>query len=188
MGVFYTYYGLKGKGLMIINFVLIIIVILACFTIWWVYIYNQLIGRKNLVQEHWGEIETLLKRRRDLIPNLIEISKNDLGDEQGIFDKIKELRSQCIKAINIAEKSAAERNLSIAMIEFFSITEKHPVLLSSPDFIELKTRYSEIENKIKRVHENYNKAAENLNEMIKSFPCDLIAKASHFYRVAYFEL
>jgi LemA protein len=140
------------------------------------------------VEEHWGVMDSLLKRRRDLIPNLIEISKNYIKAEEGVFDKIREQRSQCTKAVNLVERSIAERKLFETLIEFFAITENYPELMLNSNFIELKTKFFQIEDQIQTMHKHYNRSVKHLNNMIKTFPCNLIANASHFHRVAYFEL
>ena len=151
-------------------------------------IYNNLVKNKNLVQEGWSGIDVQLKRRADLIPNLLETVKGYMGHERGVLEKVTELRSQSLKATGVAEKAQAEGALGAALGNLFAVAENYPDLKASQNFMELQKSLADIEDQIQLSRRYYNGAARNLNILIQSFPSNLIANNFGFTPVEYFEI
>ncbi len=151
-------------------------------------IYNRLVTNKNLVAEGWSDIDVQLKRRADLIPNLIEAVKGYMGHERGVLEKVTELRAQSLKAEGLGEKGRIEGALGAALGNLFAVAENYPDLKASQNFLDLQKSLSDLEEQIQLARRYYNGAARNLNILIGSFPSNLVANAFHFTPVEYFEL
>lgn len=151
-------------------------------------IYNRLVKNQNLVQEGWSGIDVQLKRRADLIPNLLETVKGYMGHERGVLEKVTELRSQSLKATGVGEKARAEGMLTTALGNLFAVAENYPDLKASTNFLELQRSLADIEEQIQLARRYYNGAARNFNILIDSFPSNLVARSFNFTRVEYFEI
>lgn len=151
-------------------------------------IYNKLIKNKNLVQEGWSGIDVQLKRRADLIPNLIETVKGYMGHEKGVLEKVTEMRAQTLKAQGVGAKAQAEGALGAALGNLFAVAENYPDLKASQNFMELQKSLGDIEEQLQLARRYYNGAARNLNILIGSFPSNLIANNFGFTTVEYFEI
>ena len=151
-------------------------------------IYNRLVKNKNLVLEGWSGIDVQLKRRADLIPNLLETVKGYMGHERGVLEKLTELRAQSLKATQVGEKGRVEGALGAALGNLFAVAENYPDLKASQNFIELQKSLADIEDKIQMARRYYNGAVRNLNILIGSFPRNLVAGAFNFTPAEYFEL
>ena len=153
-----------------------------------VVIYNRLVTNKNLVAEGWSGIDVQLKRRNDLIPNLIETVKGYMGHERGVLEKVTELRAQSLKATGVGDKARAEGALGTALGNLFAVAENYPDLKASQNFIQLQQSLADIEDQIQLARRYYNGAARNLNILIGSFPSNLVAQNFGFTPVEYFEI
>jgi LemA protein len=153
-----------------------------------VVIYNRLITNKNLVAEGWSGIDVQLKRRADLIPNLIEAVKGYMGHERGVLEKVTDLRAQSLKATGVGDKARAEGALGAALANLFAVAENYPDLKASQNFIQLQQSLADIEDQIQLARRYYNGAARNLNILIGSFPSNLVAQNFGFAPVEYFEI
>lgn len=151
-------------------------------------LYNRLVKNQNLVQEGWSGIEVQLKRRADLIPNLIETVKGYMGHERAVLERVTELRAQSLKQGSPGEKGRVEGMLSTALGNLFAVAENYPDLKASQNFVELQRALADIEEQIQLARRYYNGAARNLNILVDSFPSNLVARAFGFERVEYFEL
>jgi len=151
-------------------------------------IYNRLVKNKNLVLEGWSGIDVQLKRRADLIPNLLETVKGYMGHERGVLEKLTELRAQSLKATQVGEKGRVEGALGAALGNLFAVAENYPDLKASQNFIELQKSLADIEDQIQMARRYYNGAVRNLNILIGSFPRNLVAGAFNFTPAEYFEL
>lgn len=171
---------------MVALYILLGIIVVLIFGV--VAIYNNLVKNKNLVQEGWSGIDVQLKRRSDLIPNLLETVKGYMGHERGVLEKVTELRSQTLKATGVADKAQAEGALGVALGNLFAVAENYPDLKASQNFMELQKSLGEIEDQIQLARRYYNGAARNLNILIQSFPNNLIANKFGFTPVEYFEI
>jgi LemA protein len=151
-------------------------------------LYNRLVKNQNLVQEGWSGIDVQLKRRADLIPNLIEAVKGYMGHERQVLERVTELRAQSLKPGSPGEKGRVEGMLSAALGNLFAVAENYPDLKASQNFLELQKSLADIEEQIQLSRRYYNGAARNLNILVESFPSNLVARAFGFNRVEYFEL
>jgi len=153
-----------------------------------VVIYNKLVANKNLVAEGWSGIDVQLKRRNDLIPNLIEAVKGYMGHERGVLEQVTELRAKSQAAQGVGDKARAEGALGAALANLFAVAENYPDLKASQNFIELQKSLADIEDQIQLSRRYYNGAARNFNILIQSFPSNLVANAFKFTQVEYFEI
>lgn len=166
----------------------IILAALGALIFWLVAIYNRLVAGKNLVQEGWSGIDVQLKRRADLIPNLIETVKGYMGHERGVLEKVTELRAASLKAVRPAEKGRVEGMLGQALAQLFAVAENYPQLMASQNFIELQKQLADLEEQIQLARRYYNGTARNLNILTQSFPSNLVAGLFRFSGAEYFEL
>jgi LemA protein len=151
-------------------------------------IYNKLVTNKNLVAEGWSGIDVQLKRRNDLIPNLIEAVKGYMGHERGVLEQVTELRAKSLQAAGVGDKARAEGALGAALANLFAVAENYPDLKASQNFIELQKSLADIEDQIQLARRYYNGAARNFNILIQSFPSNLVANTFKFTPVEYFEI
>ncbi len=151
-------------------------------------IYNSLVGLKNQVKNSWSQIDVQLKRRHDLIPNLIDSVKGYMQHERQTLENLTKARSQAMSAGGIGEKSRAENALSGAIGKFFAVAENYPDLKASRNFLALQEELSSTENRIAFARQNYNDQVLSYNNKIQMFPSSLIANAFNFRTEEFFEL
>ena len=151
-------------------------------------IYNKLVTNKNLVAEGWSGIDVQLKRRNDLIPNLIESVKGYMGHERGVLDQVTELRTKSQAAQGVADQARVEGAMGAALANLFAVAENYPDLKASQNFMELQKSLADIEDQVQLARRYYNGTARNFNILIQSFPSNLMASAFHFTTVEYFEI
>lgn len=166
----------------------IILVLLLVLAGWLVAIYNGLVRKRNLVQEGWSGIDVQLKRRADLIPNLVETVKGYAGHEREALERVTELRAQSLQAKAPAEKGRVEGMLSGALGNLLAVAENYPDLKASQNFAELQTSLAEVEEQVQFARRYYNGAVRDLNIAVESFPSNLIANAFGFKQAEFFEL
>jgi len=162
-----------------------IIILLA---LWIAGTYNGLVKLKNRAKEAWADIDVQLKRRYDLIPNLVEIVKGYAAHEKEVFEKVTEARSNAMKAETMKEKAQAENILSDTLKTLFAVSEAYPDLKASANFLELQRELADTEDKIQAARRFYNGNVRDLNIKIESFPSNLIASARGFQKMEPFEL
>ncbi len=150
--------------------------------------YNRLVRAKQMAQEGLSGIDVQLKRRADLIPNLIEAVKGYMGHEKGVLEKVTELRAQSMKAEGVAEKGQVEGMLSRALGNLFAVAENYPDLKASQNFLDLQKSLADIEDQIQLSRRYYNGAVRALNILVDSFPSNIVAKMFGFTSMEYFEL
>ena len=151
-------------------------------------IYNKLVTNKNLVAEGWSGIDVQLKRRNDLIPNLIESVKGYMGHERGVLDQVTELRAKSQAAQGVGDQAKVEGAMGAALANLFAVAENYPDLKASQNFIELQKSLADIEDQVQLARRYYNGTARNFNILIQSFPSNLMASAFGFTTVEYFEI
>jgi LemA protein len=167
----------------------IILALIVIVIIWMVMSYNHFVRLVNQAKEAWSDIDIQLKRRYDLIPNLVNTVKGYATHESGVFEKVTEARAQALSAgSNIEDKAKAENNLSGALKSVFAIAEAYPELKANQNFLELQKELEDTENKIQASRRFYNGNVKDLNTAAESFPGNLIAESFHFNKMAYFEL
>lgn len=165
---------------------LIIIGIIAIFLLYAVSIYNRLVKLKNLVQEAWSSIDVMLKKRHDLIPNLVETVKGYATHERETLDSVTRARNQAVGANSLEAKEAAEKNLNQAMMNLFAVAEQYPDLKANANFQQLQGELTSIENDIEKSRRYYNGTARENNTLVESFPSNIVANMFKFEKVSYF--
>ena len=153
-----------------------------------VWAYNGLVSNKNLVAEGWSGIDVQLRRRADLIPNLIETVKGYAAHEDKLFRDIAELRAKSISGGTVAEQSAIGQAMSGALGKLFAVAEAYPELKADANFRDLQDKLSGVEDEIQMSRRYYNGAVRNLNTMIESFPTNFIATQFKFQKAEFFEI
>ena len=156
---------------------LIILAVIAIIIIWLIGVYNGLIRLKNRTKEAWSDIDVQLKRRYNLIPNLVEAVKGYAKHEQETFQKVIDARNKAMSASgeNIAGKAEAENILSGTLKSLFALSENYPDLKANQNFLQLQDELSDTENKIQAARRFYNTNARDFNIKIEVFPNNLIA-------------
>ncbi|MFM8747168.1 MAG: LemA family protein [Aestuariivirga sp.] len=157
----------------------------AAYLIW---AYNALVSNKNLVAEGWSGIDVQLRRRADLVPNLVETVKGYATHEDKLFRDIAELRAKSIAGGTVAEQSAVGQAMTQALGRIFAIAEAYPELKADANFRDLQDKLSGIEDEIQMSRRYYNGAVRNLNTMIESFPSNLVARQFNFEKAEFFEI
>lgn len=150
--------------------------------------YNGLVRNKNLVGEGWSGIDVQLRRRADLIPNLIETVKGYAAHEDKLFRDIAELRAKSIAGGTVAEQSAVGQAMAAALGRLFAVAEAYPELKADANFRDLQDKLAGIEDEIQMARRYYNGAVRNLNTMIESFPTNLIANQFGFTKAEFYEI
>jgi LemA protein len=166
----------------------VVLGLLAAPLLWGVTIFNRLVRGRNLVQEGWSGIDVQLKRRADLIPNLIEAVKGYMGHERGVLEKVTQLRAESLKTTSPAEKGRVEGMLGQALANLFAVAENYPDLKASQNFSELQQSLSDIEEQVQLARRYYNGAARDQNIRIESFPSNVVAGLFRFQRAEFFQV
>ena len=167
---------------------LIILVIVAILALGIILIYNTLVKMKNRTKEAWADIDVQLKRRYNLIPNLVETVKGYATHERELFEKVAEARSRAMGAKGLKEKGVAENALTGTLKTLFAVSENYPELKASQNFLELQRELRDTEDKIQAARRFYNGNVRDLNIKIESFPANLIASNFGFKKMELFEL
>jgi len=166
----------------------IILIILGALVLWAVMAYNGFVRKVNHVKESWADIDVQLKRRYDLIPNLINTVKGYAAHETKAFESVSTARSVAMGAGNAHDKAVAENQLVGALKSVFAIAEAYPDLKANQNFLELQRELSDTENKIQSARRFYNSNVMTLNTAVDQFPGNVIAKNFSFAKAEYFEL
>lgn len=166
----------------------VILGVVAVVVLWLIGTYNGLIKLKNRVKEAWSDIDVQLKRRYDLIPNLIETVKGYAKQEQEVFTKVTEARSKAMQAQGVNDKAKAENMLSETLKSLFAVSENYPDLKSSQNFSQLQGELTDTENKIQASRRFYNTNVRDLNTKAESFPTNLVAGMLGIQKRDFFEL
>lgn len=150
--------------------------------------YNGLVRLKNRVEEAWSDIDVQLKRRHDLIPNIINTVKGYAKHERGTLEKVVELRNAAMQGGDTKERADAENALSATLKSIFALSENYPDLKANQNFIELQNELSDTENKIQSARRFYNTNVMELNTKIETIPTNIIANIFKFGKKDLFEL
>lgn len=171
--------------------VYILVILAAIILIWLVAVYNGLITSKNRLAEAWSDIDVQLKRRYDLIPNLVETVKGYAAHEQGTLEKVIEARNQAMVAHDSSNRAAqveAENNLSGLLKNLFALSESYPDLKANQNFLELQRELTDTEDKIQASRRFYNGNVRDFNTKLQVFPTNIFAKKLGFTSVEFFEI
>lgn len=174
--------GKEENMLMVLLFVLIVI------GAWIMGIYNLLVRNRNLVNESWSGIDVQLKRRYDLIPNVIETVKGYAAHEKTLFEKVTQARASAIAAGSIKEKGPAENALTQAIRSVFAVAENYPDLKASQNFQDLQKNLNEIEGEIQAARRYYNGCVRDYNTSTEVVPNNLVANMFGFTKREFFEI
>jgi LemA protein len=168
-----------------IGIVLLIVVVLVVFVL--IGMYNSLVQLRVRADSSWSDIDVQLKRRHDLIPNLVETVKGYASHEKGTFENVAKLRSQAMQATTPADVAAAENQLTGALKSLFAVAENYPELKASEQFTQLQGALSQTEDAIQNSRRYYNAVVRDLNTKIQSFPTNIMAGMFGFQQKQFFE-
>lgn len=166
----------------------IVVFILALFIIYLVITYNRLVNFRNKLKEQWSQIDVLLKRRNDLIPNLVEIVKSYAKYEKSTLDEVVIARNNCISAKNIGAEMKASSEVSRLLGRLFAVAEAYPDLKANTNFIHLQESLKQTEDKISMARQLYNDTVLAYQNKIEMFPSNMVAKMFGFKREEFFEI
>ena len=166
----------------------IILGVIVLMALWAVAIFNKLVKNRNLVLEGWSGIDVQLKRRYDLIPNLVETVKGYAGHEKEVLARVVELRNSAAQAQTASEKAPIENMLTQTLRQLFALAEAYPDLKANQNFLDLQEQLSEIEEQIQFARRYYNGTTRDLNILVQSFPSNFIARTFGFAEADYFEI
>lgn len=170
---------------MILYIILGVIVVLI---LWFVFRYNSFVTLRTRAQEAWADIDVQLKRRYDLIPNLVNTVKGYATHESSAFEKVSEARSRAMQAGTPSAKGEAENMLSGTLKSLFAISEAYPELKANTNFLQLQSELSDTENKIQAARRFYNGNVRDLNAGVQMFPSNIVASMFHFTKMDFFQL
>lgn len=173
---------MKGKGFIGIIVILVVIVAILGSS------YNKLVSLDVAVDGAWAEVNNMLKRRADLIPNLLETVKGYAAHEEKVLTEITEARSKFANASNPQEFAQADQELNVALTNLYAVAENYPDLKANQNFLEFQTELAGAENRIAVARMRYNETVTDYNSTIRSFPTNMIAGIFNFDRRIYFEI
>ncbi|KKT14719.1 MAG: LemA family protein [Parcubacteria group bacterium GW2011_GWD1_44_9] len=168
--------------------IFIILAVIALVVLWIIFAYNGFVRLINRAKEAWADIDVQLKRRYDLIPNLVNTVKGYAKHESSAFENVTKARAAAMGAGTLAEKGQAENILTGALKSIFAIAEAYPDLKANQNFLELQRELTDTENKIQAARRFYNTNIRDLNTKIESFPNNIIASVFRFSQMEFFEL
>lgn len=166
----------------------IILGVVAVAVFWFIAAYNGFIRLITRTKEAWADIEVQLKRRYDLIPNLVETVKGYASHERELFEKVTEARSKAMGAQSIEEKGKAENVLAGTLKSLFAVSENYPQLRANENFLELQRELTDTEDKIQAARRFYNGNVRDLNIKVETFPSNIVAGMFKFLKMEFFEL
>ncbi len=168
----------------------IILGLAAALVVYAVLIYNRLVSTRQMTEEAWSGIDVQLKRRSDLIPNLVDTVKGYAAHERGVLEDVTALRNaaRAVPADDVGARAKAEGALSQALGRLLAVAENYPDLKASANFLELQRELSALENEIQMARRYYNGATRNLNTLVESFPSNIVANQFAFKKREYFEI
>ncbi len=163
----------------------ILIAVIVLIVLWLIVAYNGLVSTRSRAQEAWSDIDVQLKRRYDLIPNLIETVKGYAAHEKTVFEDVTKARSQAMQATGTA-KAGAENQLSQTLKSLFAVAENYPQLKANENFLSLQNELTDTEDKIQAARRFYNGMVRDLNIKIQTFPTNMFANAFGFTKMEFF--
>jgi LemA protein len=177
---------LKYLTTMIVTYALIGFVVLIAF--YGIGVYNKLVKLTTLVDEAWSGIDVQLKKRYDLIPNLVETVKGYASHEKETFENVTKARNQAQNATTVEGQQAAENQLNRALINLYAVAEQYPELKANENFLSLQNELSVIESDIEKSRRYYNGTTRDYNILIDQFPSNIIAGMANFKKAGFFEI
>ena len=166
---------------------IVIIVIVVLILLWFVGTYNSLIGLRNKVKDQWAQIDVQLKRRADLIPNLVETVKGYAKHEKGTFEDVVKARNSFVAAKTPEEEMKAAGDLEKTVSKLFALAENYPELKANENFISLQADLKDCEDKISLMRQFYNDVVMKYNNKVETIPSNIVANICHFKQSTFFE-
>ncbi|MDP2639018.1 MAG: LemA family protein [Candidatus Azambacteria bacterium] len=170
------------------NILYIILGAITLVILWLIYAYNRFVVFGTRIKEAWSDINVQLKRRYDLIPNLVETVKGYMTHEREVFEKVTEARTRAMGATDAKDKAEQENILSGTLKTLFAVSENYPELKANVNFLDLQRELADTENKIQAARRFYNSNVRDMNILVESFPSKLVAGAFGFKKAEFFEL
>ena len=168
--------------------VIIALALVALAVLAYILIYNGMVGARNRVEESWSGIDVQLKRRHDLVPNLVETVKGYATHEQQVFEKTAEARSEAMRAQSVQQTQEAEAKLTGALADLRAVAENYPDLRATENFQLLQRNLAEIEDEIQAARRIYNSNVQSYNTKIQVFPNSIVAGMGNFDERDFFEI
>ncbi len=165
-----------------------VIAFVAVIIFWFGLTYNGFVSLRNRAKEAWSDIDVQLKRRYDLIPNLVETVKGYAAHESGVFEKVTEARTRAMGAGTLKDKAQAENALSETLKTLFAVSENYPQLRASENFQKLQDELTDTEDKVQAARRFYNGNVRDLNIKIETVPSNIVASLFGFKKMEFFEL
>lgn len=180
-------------GALAIVMLVVLAIIIIVVVVWAITAYNRLVALRNRVENGYSQIDVQLKRRTDLVPNLVECVKGYASHESQVFQNVTVARAEAMKAANSnavtpADRAQAESNLTSALMALQATAEAYPDLKANQNFLQLQDQLSDLEQKIAYARQFYNDVVQKLNTSIQTFPSNLIASMFHFAPGQYFQV
>jgi LemA protein len=168
----------------------IVLAVVAVAVVYAIAVFNRLVRTRQMVNEAWSGIDVQLKRRSDLVPNLVDSVKGYAAHERSVLEEVTQRRgaARALSEGDVAARGLAEGALSAALGKLFALAENYPDLKASTNFLALQKQLSDLENEIQMARRYYNGAVRNLNVLVQSFPSNLVAGLAGFAPRDYFEL
>jgi LemA protein len=166
----------------------IVIAVLAAIVLFAIVVFNRLVRLRNLVREGWSGIDVQLRRRTDLVPNLVETVKGYASHERTVFEEVAAKRAGSIAADNVQGQAAAEMALQGSLRKLFALAEAYPDLKANKNFLDLQHQLAEVEDQLQMARRYYNGSARNFNIGIQTFPNNILAGVFGFKAEPFFEL
>ena len=170
------------------SFVVIVLILLGALALYAIGLYNGLVKLRQQVRNAWSQIDVQLKRRYDLIPNLVETVKGYASHEKETFERVVQARNAAVGASGVAQQAEAENVLTGALRQLFALSEAYPDLKANQNFLALQEELSSTENKISFSRQHYNDVTQSYNTRRLTFPANLFASAFGFGPEEYFEI
>jgi LemA protein len=166
----------------------VVLSLVALGVLWTVYAYNRLVRLRNRAEEGWSQIDVQLRRRYDLIPNLVETVKGYAAHEREVFEEVARARSAAMDASGVAEQASAENAITNGLRKLLAVVENYPDLKASQNFLALQEELTGTESKIAYARQFYNEQVRLLNTRVQSFPSSLLARRFHFTAREFFDI
>src|SRR5579862_8236652 len=167
---------------------LIVLIVIVLVVLYLAYRFNRLIRLRTRTQEAWSDIDVELKRRYDLIPNLVSTVQGYAAHERGVFEEVAQARSVGLQAQGPAAASAAEGPFQMALGHLFAVAENYPELKANQNFLQLQATLSDTEDRIQASRQIYNANVQQFNRRVQSFPSNVIANMFHFQNAEFFQI
>jgi LemA protein len=168
--------------------IIVVVAIIVIAVLYFVLKRNSIIAQRNRVEESWSGIDVQLKRRHDLVPNLVETVKGYAAHESEVFEKATKARAAAMSAHSVGESSQAESQLTGALTDLRAVAENYPTLRATENFQQLSRNLSELEDEIQASRRIYNSNVQSYNTDIEQFPGSIVANAGNFTKRDFFEI